>query len=420
MRAMEEIMTNSPHSTKFDVNKLREDFPILKREIFGKKLVYLDNAATTQKPQQVIDSIVEFYSGYNSNIHRGVHKLSQESTLAYEEARRKVARFINAAEVEEVIFTKGTTESINLVANSFGKLYIHEGDEIIVSQIEHHANIVPWQMLAKERKAKLRVIPVDDTGTLDMDAYLSMLNEKTKIVAIGHISNVLGTVNPVKFIIDKAHELKIPVLLDGAQSVHHTKVDVQALGCDFFCFSGHKVYGPTGIGVLYGKRGRLQEMPPYQGGGDMIKSVKFSGTTFNEIPFVFEAGTTNIAGAIGLGTALDYISEIGIDNIATHEQELLHYATQRMNEIEGLTIIGTAKDKASIISFVFDGIHHYDIGTLIDKMGVAIRTGQHCCEPTMDRYCISGTARASFAMYNTKEEIDTFIKALSRALQILR
>ncbi len=405
---------------KFDVSALRADFPTLKRLVYGKDLVYFDNGATSQKPQVVIDSISRYYTNINSNVHRGVHTLSQEATAAYEEGRQKIQHYINAEFSDEVIFTKGTTDSINLIASSFGKKGIQQGDEIIITEMEHHSNIVPWQMLCEEKGATLKVIPISDQGELDLDAYAKMLNSKTKIVSVTHISNTLGTINPVREIIALAHEKEIPVLIDGAQAVPHKRVDVRELDADFYAFSMHKMFGPTGIGVLYGKKELLESLPPYQGGGDMIKTVSFEKTTYNELPYKFEAGTPNIAGGVASGAAVDYLNNLNWDEVYVHEKELLDYATKQLKEIKGLRIIGEADDKASVISLIVDGIHAYDIGIILDKLGIAVRTGHHCTEPLMHRFDILGTVRASFAFYNTKEEIDLFLEALSRAIEMLK
>lgn len=403
---------------KYDINRIREDFPILKTYVHGKPLVYLDNAATTQKPNFVIDRINKYYSTMNSNIHRGVHALSGVATEAFETARINVKQFINALGKNEIIFTRGTTESINLVANSYGRTYIKGGDEIIISHMEHHSNIVPWQMLCKEKNAKLKVIPINDNGELIYEEFEKLVNEKTKFVSVVYVSNSLGTVNDVKRIIDYAHKFKIPVLIDGAQAVNHIKVDVQELDCDFLAFSGHKIYGPTGIGILYGKVDLLEAMPPYMGGGDMISKVTFEETTYNELPHKFEAGTPDIAGAIGLGAAIDYVNNIGIENIRNHETELLNYAAEQVADIPGLRIIGNAKDKTSVLSFVLENIHPHDIGTFLDFEGVAIRTGHHCTQPLMQRFNIPATSRASFAMYNTKKEIDVLVKGLKKIIEV--
>lgn len=404
----------------FDINRVRNDFPILAREVYGKPLVYLDNGATTQKPQSVIDAIIHYYSEINSNVHRGVHHLSQVSTDAMEAARESVRKFINAKHGHEVIFVKGTTEGINLVAQCFGKLKIKKDDEVIISAMEHHSNIVPWQMHCEQVGAKLRVIPMDERGVLDMDAYKSMLNEKTKIVAITYVSNALGTINPVEEIIAAAHQLDVRVLLDAAQAIQHISVDVQALNVDFLVFSGHKMYGPTGIGILYGKESLLNEMPPYQGGGEMIKEVTFEKTTYNDLPFKFEAGTPHIEGIIVLKAAIDYLTEIGLDNIKKYEDDLLDYGTGLLSAVNGLKIIGTAPEKSSVLSFIVDGVHPYDIGVLLDRMGIAVRTGHHCAEPIMNQFEIPGTVRASLALYNNKEDLDKLIAGLDRALGMLR
>lgn len=405
--------------THYDIHSVRADFPILTSLVNGKPLVYLDNGATTQKPQLVVDAITDYYTKKNSNIHRGVHYLSQLATDAYEATRKKLKTFINAIHEHEVIMTSGTTHGINLVASCYGRKFVNEGDEVIISAMEHHSNIVPWQMLCEERKAKLRVIPINDAGELDMGVYRSLLNEKVKIVAVTYVSNTLGTINPVKEIIDLAHDFDVPVLIDGAQAIQHLSVDVQALDADFFVFSGHKMYGPTGVGVLYGKEKWLNEMPPYQGGGDMIKEVKFEKTTYNELPFKFEAGTPNIEAGICLAQAIDYINTIGLQNITLYETELLLYATDVLEDIENIRIVGTAKEKSSVISFLVDGTHPYDVGVILDKLGVAVRTGHHCTQPLMDRFGIPGTVRASIAMYNTKEEIDVLASAVRKAVGML-
>ena len=403
---------------KYDVNRIREDFPILKKKVHGKNLVYLDNAATTQKPTFVIDKVNKYYTTMNANIHRGVHALSQEATEAFEGARIQIKQFINALGKNQIVFTRGTTEAINLVASSYGRTHIKEGDEIIISHMEHHSNIVPWQLLCKEKNAKLRVIPVNDAGELIYEEFEKLVNEKTKFISIVYVSNSLGTINPVKDIIKYAHQFNIPVLVDAAQAVNHLIVDVQELDCDFLAFSGHKIYGPTGIGALYGKVELLESMPPYQGGGDMISKVTFEETTFNELPYKFEAGTPDIAGAIGLGAAVEYINNIGIDNIKEHEKFLLEYATQKIAQVPGLRIIGTAKEKTSVLSFVLENIHPHDIGTFLDFEGVAIRTGHHCTQPLMKRYNIPATSRASFAMYNTKEEVDVLVSGLKKIIEV--
>ena len=391
----------------------------MEQQVYNKPLVYLDNAATTQKPQVVIDAMTHYYETLNSNIHRGVHALSQKATEEFEMARRCVQQFINAAHDYEVIFTRGATESINLVASSFGRSFIQEGDELIISGMEHHSNIVPWQFVCEERKAHLKVLPFDDRGELCTDQLEALLTPRTKIVAVTHVSNTLGTCNPVAEIVRIAHAHNVPVMLDGAQAVAHQPVDVQALDCDFYCFSGHKMYGPMGIGVMYGKESWLNQMKPYQGGGEMISTVTFEKTTYNELPFKFEAGTPAVGDAIGLRTAVEYMQQIGLQNIAKHEEELLHYATEQLLQIDGLRIYGHAPHKAAVISFLVGNIHPYDMGVLLDHQGVAVRTGHHCTQPIMDRYGIPGTVRASFALYNTKEEVDTLVAAVKRATQML-
>src|SRR6056297_2840323 len=404
--------------TTLDIQAIRKDFPILQREVNGKPLVYLDNAATSQTPQQVIDAIVDYYQGYNANIHRGVHTLSQEATDAYEAARQKIQKHFNIAHSYEVIFTSGTTDSINLVANGFTS-FLKEGDEILVSALEHHSNIVPWQMLCERTGAKMKVIPMNEDGMLEMDQFDTLLSEKTKLVFLNHVSNALGTVNPIAEIIDKAHAVNAAVLIDGAQAAPHIKADVQELDVDFYVVSGHKMCGPTGVGVLYGKEEWLKKLPPYQGGGEMIAEVTFEKTTYADLPHKFEAGTPNICGGIAFGAALDYMNSIGFDEIAKYEHELLQYATQEMLKIDGLKIYGTAKNKTSVISFNIDGIHPYDIGTIVDKLGIAVRTGHHCAQPIMDFYKIPGTVRASFSFYNTKEEVDKLVEGVKRARNML-
>lgn len=398
-----------------DVSKIRSDFPILSRDIYGKPLVYLDNGASSQKPKQVIDVIKHYYEFEHSNIHRGVHHLSAEATSKYENARESVRNFINAKSSNEIIVTKGTTDSINLVAHSFGKAFISAGDEILISTMEHHSNIVPWQLIAEEKGASVKVIPINEAGELLLDSLDDLITSKTKIIAVSHVSNSLGTINPVKEIITKAHEANVPVLLDGAQAVPHQKVDMQELDCDFYAFSSHKMFGPTGVGILYGKEKWLDKLPPYQGGGDMISRVTFEKTTYNELPFKFEAGTPNIAGGLGLAAAIDYLNRIGLNNIYQYEQELLDYATSKLSAIETLKIIGTAKKKASVVSFLVGDTHPYDTGTILDRLGIAVRTGHHCTEPLMDWYKIPGTVRASFAFYNTKEEIDLLAEGVKRS-----
>jgi cysteine desulfurase / selenocysteine lyase len=404
---------------KFDVQKVRQDFPLLSRQVYNKSLVYLDNAATSQKPQVVIDTIIDYYTLRNSNIHRGVHTLAAEATEAYENSRVKVQKFINAKHSHEIIFTRGTTESINLVAYAWGRKNIKEGDEIIISQMEHHSNIVPWQMLCEDKKAKLKFIPFTDVGELIIEELNNLITDKTKLIAIVHVSNTLGTINDVKEIIKRTHAAGVPVLVDGAQAAPHFAVDVQELDCDFYTISGHKMFGPTGSGILYGKEKFLDDMPPFQGGGEMIKTVTMEGSTYNELPFKFEAGTPNIEGGIGIGTAVDYLRNIGRDNLIKYENELLNYATERLKEIKDLRIIGEAKNKVPVISFLVGKIHPYDLGTLLNKMGIAIRTGHHCTQPIMDRYKIPGTCRASFAFYNTKEEVDILFEAINKAVKML-
>ncbi len=401
-----------------DINKIRADFPILTQKVNGKPLVYFDNGATSQKPQIVIDAISKYYQEINANIHRGVHTLSQLATEAYENSRAKIQNHINAKFAHEVIFTSGTTHAINIVSNGFATL-LQKGDEVLVSALEHHSNIVPWQMLCERTGATLKVIPMNLDGDLILEDFDKLLSEKTKIVAVNHISNALGTLNPIKYIIEKAHQFGAAVLIDGAQAVPHLKPDVQDLDCDFYVFSGHKICGPTGVGILYGKEDWLNKLSPYMGGGDMIKEVTFAKTTYAGLPHKFEAGTPNIADGIVLGTAVDYMNSIGFEAIANHEHELLKYGTEKLLEIEGLKIYGTAKEKTSVISFNIDGIHPYDIGTILDKMGIAVRTGQHCAQPIMDFFEIPGTIRASFAFYNTKEEIDIFVAAIKKAIMML-
>ena len=397
---------------------LKSDFPTLKQKINGNELVYLDNAATTQKPEKVIKALESYYRSINSNIHRGVHTLSIRATKAYEEARSKVAAFINAEHREEIIFVRGATEAINLVANSYVRPILKEGDQIIISQMEHHANIVPWQIICEQKKAELKIIPMNEKGELLIEEIEGMISEKTKFISINHVSNSLGTVNQIEDVIKIAHGNNIQIMIDGAQAVQHLSVDLMKLNADFYCFSGHKVYAPTGIGVLYGKKELLEKMPPYQGGGDMIKSVTFEKTIYNDIPNRFEAGTPNIAGTIGLGAAIDYLVSIGIENIAKHEKELLDYATQEIRKIEGVRIIGNAVEKASVLSFVIEGIHPHDIGTIMDKQGVAIRTGHHCTQPTMDFYGVPATARASFAIYNTRKDVDMLINSVKKTIEV--
>jgi cysteine desulfurase/selenocysteine lyase len=404
----------------FDVERIRQDFPILGQRIYGKPLAYLDNAATSQKPQAVIDAITRYYSTQNANIHRGVYYLSEIATQAYEDSREYIRRFLNANSTREIIFTRGTTEGINLVAHAFGRLSVKEGDEVIISTMEHHSNIVPWQILCEEKGAKLRVIPINDDGEMILEEYARMLSERTKLVAIVQISNSLGTINPVERMTHMAHEVGAVVLVDGAQVVPHAKVDVQALDVDFFTFSGHKVFGPTGVGILYGKEELLESMPPYQGGGDMILSVTFEKTIYNELPYKFEAGTPNIADGIALSKALEYVEDIGYENIALHENALLAYATDSLLAVDGLKIIGTAREKASVISFVIEGIHPHDVGTILDHEGVAIRTGHHCTQPVMARFGVPATSRASLAFYNTKEDVDRLVAGLRKVIRMFR
>ncbi|EJG01143.1 aminotransferase class V-fold PLP-dependent enzyme [Flavobacterium sp. F52] len=401
-----------------DIQKIRADFPILSQTVNGKPLVYFDNGATSQKPQVVIDAEVKYYNEINANIHRGVHTLSQLATDAYEVARGKVKDHINAKHAHEVLFTSGTTHGINLVANGFASI-LKPGDEVVVSSLEHHSNIVPWQMLCEKTGAILKVIPIDENGELIIEEFDKLLSDKTKIVTVNHISNALGVINPIKYIIDKAHAIGAAVLIDGAQAVPHLKPDVQELDCDFYAFSGHKICGPTGTGILYGKEEWLNKLPPYQGGGEMIKEVTFEKTTYADLPHKFEAGTPNIAGGIVLGTAIDYLNSVGFENIQAYEHELLEHATNRLNEIEGIRIYGNTKNKASVVSFNIDGIHPYDVGSIIDKLGIAVRTGHHCAQPIMNFFCIPGTIRASFSFYNTKEEIDQMVDAVKKAQTML-
>ena len=398
----------------YDIQKIREDFPILSRTVYGKPLIYLDNGATTQKPKCVVDAIVDEYYSVNANVHRGVHFLSQQATNLHEASRETVRKFINARSISEIIFTRGTTESINLVASSFTDAFMKEGDEVIVSVMEHHSNIVSWQIQALRKGIVLKVIPMNDRGELLIDEYEKLFSPRTKLVSVAHVSNVLGTINPVKQIAAIAHSHNVPVLIDGAQGIPHMKVDVQDIDADFYVFSAHKIYGPTGIGVLYGKEDLLDKMPPYQGGGEMIKNVSFEGTTFNELPFKFEAGTPDYVGSTAMAKALDYVSAIGIDNIAAHEHELTVYAMQRMKEIPGMRIFGEAEHKGGVISFLVGDIHHFDMGTLLDRLGIAVRTGHHCAEPLMRRLGIEGTVRASFGLYNTKEEVDALVAGIER------
>ena len=419
---MKEAQTIEPvvaAKSGFDVSKIRKDFPILGRRIHGKPLVYLDNAATSQKPQAVIDAIIRYYTDENSNIHRGVHYLSDRATQAYEATRTKVQRFLHAERREEILFVRGTTEGINLVASSFSRKFIRAGDEIIISGMEHHSNIVPWQIVCEERGAKLRVIPIDDNGDIILDAYASMLNNRTKIVALAHVSNSLGTVNPVKLMVEMAHRQGVQVLVDGAQAIPHMRIDVRDLDCDFYVFSGHKAFGPTGIGIVYGKVSLLNVMPPFQSGGDMIKSVTFEKTIYNDLPYKFEAGTPNIASGIALGATIDYLNGLDMSAVASYEHDVLQYASESLLKIDGLRIIGTAKEKASVISFVLEEIHPHDVGTILDGEGIAVRTGHHCAQPVMQRFGVPATTRASFALYNTKEEVNALVAGIRKVQRVL-
>ena len=403
----------------YDLQKIRLDFPILRQRVNNRPLVYLDNAATTQKPRVVIDAITRYYESGNANIHRGVHYLSQHATQAYEASRETVRRFLNAADASEIVFVRGATEGINLVAQTLGRTRVRAGDEVLITAMEHHSNIVPWQILCGEKGARLRVAPINDAGELILDEFTHLLGPRTKIVAVPHVSNALGTINPLHRMVELAHGHNAAVVVDGAQAAPHLPVNVRALDCDFYVFSGHKVYGPTGIGVLYGKAALLGAMPPYQGGGDMIRSVTFEKTTYNKIPYKFEAGTPDISGVIGLGAAINYVNEVGLDRIEIHEQDLLRYAAESLSAISGVRLIGTAKEKASVLSFVMDGIHPHDIGTILDEEGIAIRTGHHCAQPVMDRFCVPATARASLGLYNTREEIDSLVKGIERVREVL-
>ena len=407
-----------PTVTSLDVSAIRKEFPILAQQVHGKPLVYLDSAATSQKPKCVIDAITRFYTMDNANIHRGVHELSERSSLAYEAARGKVRGFLNAANTREIIFVRGATEGINLVAQTYGRTHVGAGDEIVISAMEHHSNIVPWQMLCEEKKAVLRVIPINDRGEIELDEFEKLLNPRTRLVAVSHVSNALGTLNPVGEIVRTAHQFNVPVLIDGCQAVPHMRVDVRNLDCDFYVFSGHKLFGPTGIGVLYGKEKLLEDMPPWQGGGDMISSVTFEKTTYNELPYKFEAGTPNIAGVIGLGTAIDYLDRIGMEAVAEYEHDLLQYGTRALESISGLRLIGTAREKAAVLSFVLDGVHPHDAGTILDQEGVAVRTGHHCAQPVMDRFGVSATTRASLAFYNTREDIDALVAGIHKVKEV--
>lgn len=411
---------NTVADISLDVKKIREQFPILNQRVNGHDLIYFDNAATTQKPKLVIDALVDYYTKNNANIHRGIHSLAERATKAFEETREAARKFINAPSTEEIIFTKGVTEGINLVASTYGRAFINKGDEIIISALEHHSNIVPWQILCDEKKALLKIVPVTDAGEIDFGAFEKLLSAKTKLVATNHASNSLGTINPVKTIIEKAHQVGAVVLIDGAQAAAHLEVDVQDLDCDFYCISGHKMYGPTGSGFLFGKGELLEKMPPYQAGGEMIKNVTFEKTTYNDLPYKFEAGTPNIADIIALNSAIEFIQEIGKPVISAHENELLNYATKKIGALDKVRLVGTAKEKVSVISFIVEGIHHFDIGQMLDSYGIAVRTGHHCTQPLMDRFGIEGTVRASFAVYNTKEEIDQLVKGVERIIALLK
>ncbi|HEY9049427.1 MAG TPA: cysteine desulfurase [Ohtaekwangia sp.] len=415
-------MTSSPAAIdrKLDIDAIRKEFPVLHQQVNGRDLVYLDNAATSQKPLKVINALVDYYQGYNANIHRGIHTLAERATKAYEETRHTAKRFINAKSEQEIIFTRGVTESINLVAASYGRAFIKEGDEIIVSELEHHSNIVPWQLVCEEKKATLKTIPVSPQGELDLDTFTKLLSSKTKIVAVNHASNSLGTINPIKEIIALAHSVGAVVLIDGAQSGAHIEIDVQDLDCDFYCLSSHKMYGPTGTGILYGKKDLLEKMPPYQGGGEMIKEVTFAKTTYNDLPYKFEAGTPNIADVVAFRYAMDFIQELGRDAMAAHEHDLLTYATERVSKLKGVNLVGTAKNKVSVLSFTVEGIHHFDIGQMLDARGIAVRTGHHCTQPLMTCYGIEGTVRASFAVYNTRKEIDHLVESLERIINFMK
>jgi cysteine desulfurase / selenocysteine lyase len=403
---------------RVEVDRIRKDFPALHQEVHGHPLVYLDNAATSQKPHVVIEALRAYYSADNANVHRGVHLLSERATEAYEGARARIQRFLNAAHTREIVFVRGTTEAINLVAQTLGRRTIGAGDEIVITALEHHSNIVPWQMLREEKGAVLRVVPIDDAGEVDADAYARFLNERTRLVAIPHVSNALGTILPIKRMIAQAHDRGVPVLVDGAQAISHMPVDVRDLDADFYAFSGHKAFGPTGIGVLYGKTEWLERMPPWQGGGDMIKSVSFDKTVYNDLPYKFEAGTPDIAGVIGLGVALDYLDGIGLDRVAAYEHELLLHTTRVLSTLPGVTLLGTAREKAAVVSFLVDGVHPHDVGTILDQEGVAVRTGHHCAMPVMTRFGIAATTRASFALYNTHEEIDVLVQALGKVREV--
>ncbi len=411
---------NAPITGILNIAKIREQFPVLHQQVNGKPLVYFDNAATSQKPVSVINALVDYYKGYNANIHRGIHTLAEKATKAFEDTRHTAKAFINAASEQEIIFVRGVTEAVNLVASTYGRAFVKAGDEIIISGLEHHSNIVPWQMLREEKQAFLKVIPVLKNGELDLGAFKKLLSSKTKIVSVNHASNSLGTINPIKEIIDHAHEAGAVVLIDGAQAGAHLEIDVQALNCDFYCLSAHKMYGPTGVGILYGKKELLEKMPPYQGGGEMIKEVTYQKTTYNDLPYKFEAGTPNIADVVAFNFSMQFINELGKDNIAAHEHELLSYATEKVSALKGVKLIGTAKNKVSVLSFVVDGIHPFDIGQMLDTRGIAVRTGHHCTQPLMDHFGIDGTVRASFAVYNTKQEIDSLVEGLDRIIRFMK
>lgn len=411
---------NATATTRLDIEKIRTQFPVLNQQVNGKPLVYLDNAATNQKPKRVIDALTKYYERDNANIHRGIHTLAERATKAYEQTRHAMQEFIRSKHVEEIIFTRGVTESINLVASSYGRAFLKEGDEVIISGLEHHSNIVPWQMICEEKRAILKVIPVTDIGEIDLEAYHKLLSAKTKIVAVNHASNSLGTINPIKEIIDAAHNVGAVVLIDGAQASAHLPIDVQELDCDFYCISSHKMYGPTGTGILYGKKELLEKMPPYMGGGEMIKEVTFTKTTYNDLPYKFEAGTPNIADVVALNEAIQFINELGKENIAAHENELLSYTVKKLSAIPHIKLVGTAKEKVSVQSFIIEGIHHFDIGQMLDTRGIAVRTGHHCTQPLMDRFGIEGTVRASFSIYNTKEEVDQLAEGIERVIKFLK
>jgi cysteine desulfurase/selenocysteine lyase len=413
-------MASTAVTSGIDVEKIRKEFPILHQQVNGKDLVYFDNAATNQKPKKVIDALVEYYTGFNANIHRGIHTLAEKATKAFEQTRETAKEFINASSTQEVIFTRGVTEGINLVAATYGRAFLNEGDEIIISTIEHHSNIVPWQMVAEEKKAKIKVIPVSREGELNMNVYKSLLSKKTKIVAVNHASNSLGTINPVKEIIKLAHEVGAVVLIDGAQAGAHLEIDVQDMDCDFYVLSSHKMYGPTGTGILYGKKDILEKMPPYHGGGEMIKEVTFEKTTYNDLPYKFEAGTPNIGDVVAFRFAMEFINELGKENIAAHENELLQYATERISKLNGIRLVGTARHKVGVLAFIVEGIHHFDIGQMLDARGIAVRTGHHCTQPLMECFGIEGTVRASFSVYNTKKEVDQLVEGLERIINFMK